>query len=366
MSVFRNVYNGKKVFITGHTGFKGAWLTQWLLDLGAEVAGYSVDIPTNPSLFEDLSLSKEIDHHIGDVRNIEELSSKIENFDPDFLFHLAAQALVRDSYDDPVGTFATNAIGTANVLNSIRNCGKLKAAVFVTTDKVYENFEWPYGYRENDRIGGNDPYSASKGAAEIIFHSFYRSFFNSDSCPKIASARAGNVIGGGDWAKDRIIPDAVRAWKNGESLVIRNPKSTRPWQHVLEPIGAYLWLAAEMTHRKEINGEAFNFGPPPEVNQSVEALLSSMMEKWPGSKWVVEDQCAENKHEAGQLKLNCDKAHGQLGWYPCLSFEDTLEFTSEWYQKVGSDNNLAKEITKNQIESYTKIARREKIHWAMV
>lgn len=271
---FGDVYKNKRVFITGHTGFKGSWLSLWLLGLGAEVAGYSVDIPTKPSNFEALNLRKKIKHIKGDVRNLHSLKKAVDDFSPDIVFHLAAQALARRSYDMPQDTFHINLGGTVNLLECLRQSGSVKAAVIITSDKCYQNVEKRQGYREDDILGGGDPYSASKACAEIATKAYIRSFFNGENSVKIATARAGNVIGGGDWAEDRIIPDCVRALSKGETVMIRNPEATRPWQHVLEPLCGYLYLGQYLLEKpKNVSGEAFNFGPDEKIVKSVREVM---------------------------------------------------------------------------------------------
>ena len=258
--MFNNAYQGKRVLVTGHTGFKGSWLCAWLLELGAEVAGFSIDVPTDPSHFEALNLKNHVHHISGDVRDRNRVRSVMEEFAPDFVFHLAAQAIVRRSFQDPVITFETNTLGTLNILDCIRQSSSAAVGVIVTSDKCYRNMEWPWGYRETDTLGGSDPYSASKGCAELILHSYMKTYFQEG--PRLASARAGNVIGGGDWAQDRLVPDAVRAWSRKKTLAVRHPGATRPWQHVLEPLSGYLCLGARLwAHDPLAVSEAFNFGP---------------------------------------------------------------------------------------------------------
>lgn len=363
MKPFNGSYQGQRVLVTGHTGFKGSWLSQWLLELGAEVAGYSVDVPTNPSHFESLELSKRILHRIGDVKNGETLQSVFQEFKPTLVFHLAAQALVRKSYDAPVETFETNLVGTIKVLEAIRKTPSVQAAVFITSDKCYENVEWEYGYRETDHLGGQDPYSASKACAEIAFSSYARSFFTAPNTPRIASVRAGNVIGGGDWALDRIVPDCVKAWSQGKSVSIRSPHSTRPWQHVLEPLSGYLQLGAALLHSPEgLRGEAFNFGPPANVTQSVAQLIQEMKKTWSDANWTHEVSAA-NKKEAGLLKLNCDKAWHRLQWEPTLKFEESIQFTAEWYLKNLKNPGQTLDLTNAQIRNYQKLASERNRSW---
>jgi len=366
--IFANIYRGKRVFVTGHTGFKGSWLCQWLLDLGAEVAGYSIDLPSNPSHFEALGLGSLLKKHtLGDIRDLAKLQAAMQAFQPEFVFHLAAQPLVRLSYDDPKGTFDTNVGGTINVMEAIRATPSVRSAVMIATDKCYENFEWEFGYRENDRLGGKDPYSASKACAEIAFISYFKSFFHLAPHLKIASARAGNVIGGGDWAADRIVPDLTRAWSRGESAVVRSPKSTRPWQHVLEPLSGYLWLGAKLVSepapQSAVNGESFNFGPGHDANQSVERLIGEMQKTWTSGRFHVDSAGIGTKKEAGLLQLNCDKAYGRLKWEPTLSFEQSVQMTASWYRAY-AENSGAKLMTSAQIREYEQLAREKRVAWS--
>lgn len=365
--MFNNIYSGKKVLVTGHTGFKGSWLTEWLLSLGAMVTGYSKDIPTRPSLFEALNLEKRIQHHIGDVRDKAHFLTILQNARPDFVFHLAAQPIVRQSYIDPSETISTNVLGTNNVLDALRIHNLPCTVVIITSDKCYHNVEWTWGYRENDRLGGNDPYSASKGAAELIIHTYYASFFQSESSPvRIVSARAGNVIGGGDWADSRLVPDAFRAWAGGHKVEIRSPQATRPWQHVLEPLSGYLRLGQCLAESVSLNGASFNFGPPADQSHTVLELLRALE-----SSWKMDDQIivVENPgfHEAGLLKLNCDKALHQLEWQPTLPFPETAAFTADWYDKYyrQGKNTDIQEFTKGQVAMYTKAAQKRNQVWAI-
>jgi CDP-glucose 4,6-dehydratase len=349
----KTIYSGRKVWISGHTGFKGSWLAEWLLELGAEVSGYSLQPPTRPSLFEQLELAKRLDHHIADINDAIAVRAAIHEFKPDFVFHLAAQPLVRASYRNPVETFSTNVLGTAHVLDALRDASHPCTAVFITTDKCYENRDWVHGYRENDRLGGYDPYSASKAAAELVIDSYRRSFFNQPgSNVRIASARAGNVIGGGDWAEDRIVPDAIRHLIHGKSIPVRNPRATRPWQHVLEPLGGYLSLAAHLSLAKE-SGElasAFNFGPNVQSNRSVEELVTEIFKSWPG-QWEHLPPPGPALHEARLLHLNHDKAYHLLGWEPKWNFATTIKHTVDWYRNVNDGGN-ALEITRRQIRQF--------------
>ncbi|MDR2668626.1 MAG: CDP-glucose 4,6-dehydratase [Desulfovibrio sp.] len=341
--MFENRYKGRRVFVTGHTGFKGFWLTVWLLELGAEVTGWSLDVPSTPSGFLSLGLDKRITHLQGDIRDRKALSRALASCRPDAVFHLAAQALVRRSYEDPIATFESNAAGTMNMLEAVRNTPSVKALVLITSDKCYRNDEWVYGYRETDHLGGDDPYSASKACAEIIAHSFFRSFFRPPANgPCAATARAGNVIGGGDWATDRIVPDCARAFARGAAATLRNPGATRPWQHVLEPLSGYLHLGARLLREKtegpdvrlgSLHGESFNFGPPADVDASVGKLAEALRQFWPAFSYIAEPQTHEEKKESTLLKLCCDKALARLGWKATLSFAETVRFTAEWYRE---------------------------------
>lgn len=364
--MFNNIYKNQKVLITGHTGFKGTWLTQWLLKLGAEVIGYSKDVPSDPSHFEELDIENNISHYIGDVRDLELLKSVFDKHQPSIVFHLAAQSLVRASYDDPHETFSTNTIGTLNVLEIIRTSATyVKACVLVTSDKCYDNVEWMYGYRENDRLGGDDPYSGSKGCAELVAKSYMRSFFK-EGFPHIATARAGNVIGGGDWAKDRIIPDIVRAWSKDEKVDIRSPHATRPWQHVLEPLSGYLALGAELCkENSKMKNESFNFGPDSKINKTVGELIDEMEISWDNAPgWIDSSNKVQTKTESTLLKLNCDKSNIMLNWYPVLGFKETLEMTSTWYYDFYFNEVGSKNLTIQQLENYCNQAKEKEIYWA--
>jgi CDP-glucose 4,6-dehydratase len=368
-TVFSGVYGGKRVVVTGDTGFKGSWLTVWLQQLGAEVIGIANGIPTSPSMFATLGLEKLIDHHVLDVRDHQSLSTLIKRIQPEFVFHLAAQALVFDAYADPCSTFATNALGTANVLDALRGADFPCTAVMITSDKCYENLEWTWGYRENDRLGGGDPYSASKACAELVISSFVRSFFSApQSSVRVATARAGNVIGGGDWSANRIVPDCMRAWTTGKAVELRRPQSTRPWQHVLEPLSGYLRLGEKLSQDSGLHGESFNFGPQAHQNYSVEELIRALAEQWFRSDPGFEAMIMRPDHslpEAGLLKLCCDKALSRLGWESVLDFSPTARLTSEWYAQFYSTNSadmLA--FTTSQILDFTVQAGRKNLPWA--
>ena len=351
-------YRNRKVLVTGHTGFKGSWLCEWLLSLGAEVHGLALPPPTRPSLFNQLRLSRRIKSHaIGDIRDLATVTGVMRRIRPDFVFHLAAQPLVRLSYKRPVETFDTNVMGTIHVLEAARQIfrdGKNRCSIVcITTDKCYENKETTRPYREDDPMGGYDPYSCSKGCDELVISSYRRSFFaTSDSPVWVASARAGNVIGGGDWALDRIVPDAMRALAKGEAIPVRNKTSTRPWQHVLEPLSGYLTLGAALATRKRFNDFAsgFNFGPDPKANRTVKELIEEIL-KWTKGKWVDKSD-PKAVHEAGLLNLDIRKAKRILGWKPKWAFEKTIEETVKWYKSV-ENGEKPLVATRRQIVEYS-------------
>jgi len=346
-----NCFRGKKILVTGHTGFKGSWLISWLKELGADVIGISFNIPTTPSHFNLLHFEDIEDFKI-DIKDLEALQNLLKIKSPDFVFHLAAQSLVINSYKNPVDTWNTNLMGTVNLLESLRCLKNDCTAIFITSDKCYDNVEWSWGYREIDKLGGPDPYSASKGAAEIAISSYYRSYFSKNNNIRIASARAGNVIGGGDWSKNRLIPDCIRAWSKGERVILRNPNSTRPWQHVLEPLGGYLFLASKLNQNNALNGKSFNFGPRDLTTKSVMDLVKKMSIYWPKVKWEIE-KTKDNFYESGLLKLNCDLANEILNWQPKLNFEETIKMTALWYKNYYENKELnVKELTINQIKKY--------------
>ncbi len=365
--MFQNVYKGKKVLVTGHTGFKGTWLTFWLKKLDAEVFGYSLDIPTTPSLYDESGLHSELGFEECDVRNSKLLEEYLEKVQPDIVFHLAAQAIVRTCYDDPALAFETNVMGSVNILNAIRKSKSVKSAVMITSDKCYENVEWEYGYREDDRLGGTDPYSASKAGAEIAFSTFSRSYLKQGTGPQIASARAGNVIGGGDWAQHRIVPDCVRSWSENKSVEIRSPHATRPWQLVLEPLSGYLQLAADLyLDSTNLHGESFNFGPRDDTNLPVSELIQMMQETWKEGEYHINAPDSAKK-EAGLLKLCCDKALWRLKWQAVLSPKETIDMTTKWYLNYYKEKKIdIKEFTLAQIEEYENLARERKHRWAIL
>ncbi|MCR4667065.1 MAG: CDP-glucose 4,6-dehydratase [Desulfovibrio sp.] len=359
--MFNNAFKGKRVFITGHTGFKGSWLAAWLVQLGADVTGYSLDVPTNPSHFVAMDLASHIRDERGDIRDRDRMVKVMSEVNPDIVFHLAAQALVRRSYEDPVTTFESNMIGTLNVLEGIRKCPQVAAAVLITSDKCYRNDEQVFGYRETDHLGGHDPYSASKGCAEIIAHSYFKSFFGDG--PACATVRAGNVIGGGDWALDRIVPDCARAWAEGRAVEIRSPKATRPWQLVLEPLSGYLLLCARLLDPRgcpfPLAGEAFNFGPAADVHATVEEVVKALAYHWPGFKSNMDPNGTRGMKECTLLKLCCDKALAALDWKATLTFEETIRYTAEWYHRFYRGEGTATSIldfTLGQINAYTNAA----------
>ncbi len=349
------VYRGKKVLVTGHTGFKGSWLTEWLVKLGADVIGYSNEVPTQPSHFEALGLAKRIQDHRGDIRDLDSLQKLFTTTKPDVVFHLAAQPIVRASYDDPKLTFDTNVGGTVNFLEAVRHTNSVRAAVIITTDKVYENNEHGRPFLENESLGGHDPYSASKAGTEIVFSSYSRSFFGPKSHAKLVSARAGNVIGGGDWAADRIVADCARAWSRGETVKIRNPDSVRPWQHVLEPVAAYLLMGQRLLEKPEgVQGEAFNIGPTEALTKRTIELVEELENSWSGAKHLVERAASDGKKEAGVLRLNCDKARERLHWEPILNFQECAAWTAEWYRDYYADPKSAQKKTAEQIAAFEK------------
>lgn len=363
--IFGEIYRGRRVLVTGHTGFKGSWLTAWLLNLGATVIGVSRDIPTKPSMFEELALAGRIKDVQADVRDLAAMRELIAAESPDFVFHLAAQAIVSTSYSDPVDTISTNVIGTMNILEALRNVEHPCTAIIITSDKCYDNVEWVWGYRETDALGGNDVYSGSKGAAELIIKSYCHSFFQKGHPVRIAIGRAGNVIGGGDWAKDRIVADCMRAWNEGQVVEIRSPRATRPWQHVLEPLSGYLALGQALAVAPELHGEAFNFGPRAEQNRTVVQLLEDLGRHW-GFASVDRAYSITADipfHEAGLLKLNCDKALFHLKWEPTLEYGETVKLVADWYGGFYRDRADMYAITESQIAAYVQRAAERNRIW---
>lgn len=360
---FNNIYQGKKVLITGHTGFKGSWLAIWLKELGAEVYGYALAPVSEMDNFVTCGLSEKLYHTEGDVRNATKLKAYFQQVQPDFAFHLAAQPLVLASYQDPVGTFDTNLMGTVNFFEAVRATLSVKVAVNVTTDKCYDNKEWVWGYRENDPMGGKDPYSASKGCSELITSSYLESFFMQEGTCNIASARAGNVIGGGDWAADRIVPDYFRALKRGEKLEIRNPYATRPWQHVLEPLSGYLNLGAELFLKGKQFSGGWNFGPEDTSNYSVKELIDEILSIEHRGGYIIPTDL-KKLHEAVLLKLDISKAANYLKWKPVLNFKETVSFTLRGYLTDIESNGDVYLDRLGQIMTYTQTARHKGLNWS--
>jgi len=361
--MFKNIYNKKKVLVTGNTGFKGSWLITWLEKLGANVVGISKDIPTSPSMFKELNLEDKIKYYQEDTRDLDKMIEIISSEKPEFLFHLAAQSIVSTSYTDPIQTISSNVMGTVNILEAIKTSNHKCTAIIITSDKAYDNVEQVWGYKEDDKMGGKDIYSGSKGAAELIIKSYYHSFFKTENCNiKLAIGRAGNVIGGGDWAKNRIVVDCMKAWSKGEAVELRAPKATRPWQHVLEPLSGYLNLGAELYENDSLHGESFNFGPRSEQNYTVEDLLIEL-----SKYWDVKNTYKVNKdipfHEAKLLKLNCDKAFFCFNWQANLDFKETIKFTSEWYYDFYKTDKKILNKTLEQIMEYENIAKRNNLKW---
>ena len=332
-------WKGKRVFLTGHTGFKGGWLSLWLADMGAIVRGYSLLPPTDPSLFEVARIKSVVESIHGDIRNLSQISTAMTEFNPDIVIHMAAQPLVRFSYIDPIETYSTNVMGTLNVFEGARKCSNLRAIVNITTDKCYENKEWEWGYRESEPMGGHDPYSNSKGCAELLTSAYRNSFFNTKDGPYLSSGRAGNVIGGGDWAKDRLIPDILRAFEVSQPVVIRNPLATRPWQHVLEPLSGYLILAQHLYAEGHKFAEGWNFGPRDEDVEPVEWILNKMVNTWgEGASWELDK--TPQPHEAKYLKLDISKAKTHMKWTPTWKLESTLQRIVSWHRAWLSGDNM--------------------------
>lgn len=364
--LFNNIYYGKRVLVTGHTGFKGSWLCLWLKELGANVIGYSLPPPTDPNHFELLYL--DIVSITGNVRDFGKLKEAIQCHKPEIVFHLAAQPLVRYSYKNPVETFETNVMGTMNVLEACRQTESVKVIVNITSDKCYENREWVWGYRENDPMGGYDPYSASKGCAELVTKCYRNSFFNpshpltfspSNNSILLASARAGNVIGGGDWAEDRLLPDIMRAVSKEEKVIIRNPNATRPWQHVLEPLSGYLMLGQKLLEGRKEFAEGWNFGPDDESNICVEDVVSCVKSDWERVDYEIRSS-QDNPHEAGFLKLDCSKAHSRLKWKPVWDIKKTLEITIKWYKEFYENGII---LSLNNLHEYVEDAMKKALIW---
>lgn len=352
-----NSYRGKRILVTGHTGFKGSWLTLWLLELGAEVIGYSLQPPSTPNLFQCLGLEGDIEHHHGDIRDYEHLERVFQKSKPDMVFHLAAQSLVRLSYREPRLTYETNVTGTVNVLEAVRQTETVRTVINVTSDKCYENREWVWGYRENDPMGGRDPYSSSKGCAELVSSAYLHSFFAPDKYGQehqvaLVSVRAGNVIGGGDWGDDRLLPDCVRALHRGEEIVIRFPHAIRPWQHVLEPLSGYLLLGAKLWSNGPKFSGAWNFGPMDGEVWTVEDVVKEAIHCWGEGSYRVEN--LGNPHEAHWLKLDCSKARIELKWQPKYSVHQALTKTVHWYRQFYEDARTEemRSLSARQIKEY--------------
>lgn len=367
-NLFNNVYKGKKVLITGHTGFKGSWLTLWLKELGAEITGYALKADTDPSLFEILNLKNKINHIEADIRDIETLENTLRVFKPDIIFHLAAQPLVRYSYKNPRYTYETNVMGTVNLLEAAKNYPSAKVILNVTSDKCYHNNETHTAYKETDSMGGNDPYSSSKGAAEIVTLAYRNSFFNQAEYGKthntaIATARAGNVIGGGDWSEDRLIPDCIRALIKNDIITLRNPNSIRPWQHVLEPLSGYLWLGALMWNDGTSYSEGWNFGPDNENALTVEEVVKKILELFQSGNYKVDN--GTSLHEARLLTLDITKAISMLNWRPVFNNDQSIKETTEWYKHFYENNADIQEFTLDQINNYIKKAQELEVKWSL-
>jgi CDP-glucose 4,6-dehydratase len=352
-------WSGKRVFLTGHTGFKGAWLSLWLDRLGARLTGYALPPPTRPSLFEVARVADIVDTNFADVRDLDVLAAAVRKAEPEIVFHLAAQPLVRLSYQDPVGTYASNVMGTVHLLEAVRACPSVRAVVVVTSDKCYENREWDWGYRENEAMGGYDPYSNSKGCSELVVSAYRSSYFNPKTFDQhrlaLGSARAGNVIGGGDWAGDRLVPDFIRAIVSGKELCIRSPKSIRPWQHVLEPLSGYIRLAEQLFANGPQYAEGWNFGPHDQDAKPVEWIADSLVKLWgDGASWRLDSQV--HPHEAHHLKLDISKARNRLGWEPRWTLASALEHLVDWYKHHGKGADM-REISLRQIDVYERSGR---------
>jgi CDP-glucose 4,6-dehydratase len=350
MSEVFKVFHGKRVFVTGHTGFKGTWLTFLLKELGAEVMGYALQPEPGPSHFISLGMQDKINHVLGDVRDAANLNTAMQSFQPEIVFHMAAQALVKKSYADPAYTIETNVMGSVNLLDAVRQCSTVRSLVYITSDKCYENLEWAWGYRENDQLGGHDPYSASKAAAEIVFSAYARSFLVDRPMLGAATARAGNVIGGGDWAENRIVPDCIRAIENKLPIKLRNPNATRPWQHVLEPLSGYIMLAAKLYEQPERYVGSWNFGPYTSEVLTVHEVATSIIQTiGHGDIEIVGSK--DQHYEARLLQLNCDKAHQEIGWYPRWDIIKTLSATADWYKATMASGNV-EDITRTQLQDF--------------
>lgn len=368
MNHLSNYYKQKKVLITGHTGFKGSWLSFWLSMMGANICGYALEPSTEPNLFNLLELNTKINNNIGDVRDFNRLENVIKDFKPEIIFHMAAQPLVRESYKNPAYTYETNVMGTVNILEIARKTESVKSIINITTDKCYHNNEWIYGYRENDELGGYDPYSSSKACAELVSESYRNSFFNPTEYGKthkisLSTVRAGNVIGGGDWAKDRLVPDCIKAIVNNEEIIIRSPKATRPWQHVLEPLSGYLWLGVLMGQDGKKFAQAWNFGPEDKDIWEVESVVNGLIKNFGKGSYKVENK--KQPHEASLLKLDISKVKFYLDWKPVYHVNESIQETANWYKAYYSGEKDLIELTKNQINSYVDQARETKTQWSL-
>jgi len=362
--MFSDFFQNKNVLVTGHTGFKGSWLALWLNELGASVTGLALPPDTSPNHFELIGLQKQIQHIEGDIRDFEAVKNAFVKAQPEIVFHLAAQALVRNSYNDPKTTFDTNIGGTVNILEAVRHCPHVRAVVVVTSDKCYENREWIWGYRENDPLGGHDPYSASKGATEIVSAAYCRSYFGKNGQGPylgLATARAGNVIGGGDWAKDRIIPDCIRALSKGDPIIIRNPNATRPWQHVLDPLSGYLLLAQRLLENNVRFSGAWNFGPQTSDQITVKELADRFVNAWGSGQIHLPPTKEKAPHEAHLLHLSIDKAVCELGWHPALDSSTAIDWTVKWYKEWCDRQASILSLSLGQIKEFNQKANRKGI-----
>ena len=360
---FDSIYKNKNVVVTGHTGFKGSWLSLWLKMLGANVTGIALEPKTIPSNYDVLNLSQGINDKKVNLLDYQNLEISISNAKPDFIFHLAAQAIVKDSYINPIETWQTNLIGTINILEILKNLKKKCSTILITSDKCYKNKEWIWGYRESDELGGLDPYSASKAATELAIKSYNESFFSKDdNLISVCSARAGNVIGGGDWSNSRLLPDCIKSWSKSDTVTLRNPNSTRPWQHVLEPLSGYLSLAYQLDQKPQLHGESFNFAPTDTKSQTVLDVVKEMSKYWKKVNWKIIDE--KSDYESSLLKLNCDKAQQILEWKSVMSFEKTIQSTSEWYEKFYENKTNMESFTRDQILEYTDLANKNNYNWA--
>jgi CDP-glucose 4,6-dehydratase len=362
--LFGGAFAGRKVLVTGHTGFKGTWLCLWLRGLGASVLGYSLEPPTTPSAFQAVHLDSLITSIHGDVRECDRVARVFDDFRPELVFHLAAQPLVRYSYREPRMTYETNVMGTVNVLEAVRQTASVKALIVVTSDKCYQNQEWDYSYRENDPMGGYDPYSSSKGCAELVTAAYRTSFFGKPGAPSVISVRAGNVVGGGDWAADRLIPDCIRALQAHEPVKIRNPKAVRPWQHVLEPLSGYLLLAGVSLAQGQMYSGAWNFGPGAKDHITVADMVTRVIGLWGEGEWHVDQAGLMASHEAKLLKLDCTKASSQLGWYPVYRVDETLKATVDWYRHFYRNGGDMYAHSMKDIRDFASAAAALGLSWA--